>query len=198
MNTLLVINQQNFEIVLEKNFRKSQNTLNANLQQMREASQNYYSNIIGLIQDLEDLETNEEVFTLKFEGGKTVIYRKSKNSILAVLLISDQKIFPKSDLIEVSKIYLNGVEAIFHKNQSNIEILKTLNLSHFNFKEMTSKAIDEITIKFIENLRQNKLYAKFIYFNYNHNVTNSISYKKSKLESTSIILYNSNKDHDKM
>ncbi len=198
MNTILVVNQQNYEILLEKNFRKSQNTLNSNLQANRDACQSYYSNILSLVQDLEELDLNEDNFTLKLDGGKTIVYRKSRTTILSVILVSEKKVFTKSDMLEMSKVYLNGVEAVFIKHQSNIEKFKTLHLNLFNFKEMTTKAIDELTIKFIENLRLNKLYAKFIYFNYNQNVVNSISYKKSKLESTSVILYNSHKDYDKM
>jgi hypothetical protein len=198
MNTLLVLNKENFEILLEKNFRKSQTTLNPNSQINREASQNYYSNVIGLVQDLDAIDMNEESYMIKLDGGKTVVYRKSMSSIISIILITDKKLFPKNDLIDISKVYLNGVESVFLKYQSNLEKFKTLNFNHFNFKEMTTKAIDDLTINFIENLRLNKLYAKFIYFNYNQNVVNSISYKKSKLESTSVILYNSHKDYDKM
>jgi hypothetical protein len=198
MNTLLVLNKETFEILLEKNFRKTQNTLNPNSQTNREATQNYYSNVISLVQDLDLIDMNEETYMIKLDGGKTVVYRKSLESIISIMLITDKKLFPREDLIDISKVYLNGVESVFFKHQSNIEKFKSLNFNHFNFKEMTTKAIDDLTINFIENLRMNKLYAKFIYFNFNQNVINSISYKKSKLESTSVILYNSQKDYDKM
>jgi hypothetical protein len=59
------------------------------------------------------------------------------------------------------------------------------------------QSIEELTIKFVDYLRTNKLFAKFIYFNYNPNAVNSIYYKKTKLESTSVILFNSGKDYDK-
>jgi hypothetical protein len=198
MNTLLVLNKESFEILLEKNFRKTQNTLNPNSQTNREATQNYYSNVISLVQDLDLIDMNEETYMIKLDGGKTVVYRKSLESLISIMLITDKKLFPREDLIDIAKVYLNGVESVFFKNQSNIEKFKSLNFNHFNFKEMTTKAIDDLTINFIENLRMNKLYAKFIYFNYNQNVINSIAYKKSKLESTSVILYNSQKDYDKM
>lgn len=55
-----------------------------------------------------------------------------------------------------------------------------------------------MTIKFIDTLRKNKLYPKFIYYNYNPNVFSSISYKKSKMEGNSVILYNSNKEYEKL
>ena len=65
-------------------------------------------------------------------------------------------------------------------------------------KEFGLQSIEELTTKFIDYLRSNKLYPKFFYFNYNPNAINSIQSKKSKLESTSVILYNSTKEYEQM
>jgi hypothetical protein len=87
----------------------------------------------------------------------------------------------------MSKILLNNI----HQD----ELSKKVTIKG---KDFAMQSIEELTVKFIDYLRTNKLFAKFIYFNYNPNASNSISYKKTKLESTSVILYNSGKENDKI
>ena len=91
-------------------------------------------------------------------------------------------------------IFLDSIFCVDIDKNNDIEGVNFIK----NFKDITLQGIEQLNIMFIEQLRKNKLYAKFIYYNYNPNVSNSISYKKTKLESTSVILYNSNKDQDKM
>ena len=58
-------------------------------------------------------------------------------------------------------------------------------------------SIEDLTIKFIEDLRKNRLYIQFIYYNFNPNVKSILAPKNSKFDSTSVILYTYLKDYDK-
>lgn len=131
-------------------------------------------------------KSSDDYITLKLDNGKTIVFRKSQNTNLAVIIICDKKSFKRQSLILMAKILLNHV----HQD----ELKKSISLKGKDFAE---QSIEELTVKFIDYLRSNKLFAKFIYFNYNPNASNSITYKKNKLESTSVILFNSGKDYDK-
>ena len=191
MNNLLILNGENYSIIYEKNIQK--NSMYSNKDNN---NTNAFSSIIELIKDLDAINSSSEYYVMKLEGGKSVLYRKSKETKFAILIVFDKNIIKRNSMIEMSKVYLSGIE----KNYNNKELANASknNFHLFKTKEMVMTAIEDLTVKYIENLRKNKLYSKFIYYNYNPNVISSISYKKSKLESTSVILYNSNKDYDKM
>lgn len=184
MNTILIINKTTYEILQEKIVTK-------NTFVTPNSKDNSYSFLIELIKDLDQLnsltKSNDDCVTLKLDSGKIMIFRKSQNTNLAVVLICDKKSFKRQSLILMSKILLNHI----HQD----ELTKSISIKG---KDYALQSIEELTIKFIDFLRTNKLFAKFIYFNFNPNATNSIVYKKTKLESTSVILFNSGKDYDRV
>ena len=184
MNTILILNKTTYEILQEKIVSK-------NTFVTPNSKDNSYSFLIELIKDLDQLNTltksNDDCVTLKLDSGKIMIFRKSQNTNLAVVLICDKKSFKRQSLILMSKILLNHI----HQD----ELTKSISIKG---KDFAMQSIEELTIKFIDYLRTNKLFAKFIYFNYNTNANNSINYKKTKLESTSVILFNSGKDYDRV
>lgn len=190
MNNILLLNKETYEILYDKPLQK-QSMFNS-----KEFNQNLFQNAIETIKDLDQMDLNSDYYALKVENNKTIIYRKSKSTKLAILITVDKKSFYRNNLIQLSDIYLKNSEKNVNDNLINNNFKKNNNL--FQTREFTIDAIEQLTINFIENLRKNKLYAKFIYYNFNPIVTNSICYKKSKLESTSVILFNSNKDYDKM
>jgi hypothetical protein len=193
MNNLLILNKENYEIILDKTLQKH------SMYNDKEFNQNLYTNIIELVKDMDQINSNySDYFFFKIEGGKNVIYKKSRETKLAVLIICDKKAIKKGNLIELSKVYLSGIEKLFLNNLNENSLAKKTNMNLFHTKAFTLQVIEQLTIKHIEDLRNNKLYAKFIYYNYNPSVTSSITYKKTKMESTSVILYNSNKDYEKM
>jgi len=186
MNILLIINQQTYEVLLEKSFIKNQ------VYSLKDHVS--HSNVIELLKDLDSINSVSEHYVLKLEGGKNILYRKSRESKLGIVIYFDKNLIKRTSLVDLSRVYMQHVDKKFANEISKLQSSNII----FQTKEMTVAAIEDLTIKFIENLRKNKLYAKFIYYNFNPNVISSISYKKSKLESTSVILYNSNKDYDKM
>jgi hypothetical protein len=180
MNNFIVINKDSYEIISDKILQKNA------MYNTKEFNQNLYSNIFELIKDLEQIN-NSEYYILKVEN-KIIIYRKTKETNVAIIIICDKESMKKQTLIELSKIYAQYIDK---NNDINATNLMT------NFKDITLYAIEFLTTQFIDELRKSKLYAKFIYFNFNPSVFNSLAYKKTKSESTSVILYNSNKDQDK-
>ena len=198
MNNIIVLNKDTYEILHDK-------TLNRHsMYNNKEFNQNLYLSILELIKDLDQISTQyNDFYMLKLDGGKSVVYRKSPDSKLAILIICEKKAIKRTNLIEMSKAYLVNIQKSFLTQANENIVSSALNKKNnfstlFKTKEFTIQAIEDLTIKFIENLRKNKLYAKFIYYNFNPSVISSMSYKKSKLESTSVILFNSNKDYDKM
>ena len=190
MNNILILNKETYELIQDKVLQKQPNSNNS------EFNQNLFLTILELIKDLDQI-SNTDYYVLKFEG-KTVLYRKSKETKLAILIIVDKKAIKKQSLIDLSKVYMQCIDKeIKQKISDNTIQIKKTNID-FRTKEFTLQVVEDLTIKFVENLRKNKLYAKFVYYNYNPSVSGSISYKKSKIESTSVILYNSNKEHDRM
>ena len=184
MNTILVLNKTTYEILDEKIISKNTFVTPA-------SKDNSYSFLVDLIKDLDQLNnlssSNEDCISLKLDSGKIMIFRKSQTNNLSVVLICDKKSFKRQSLISMSKILLNNIQ--------QDELSKKIIIKG---KDFAMQCIEELTVKFIDYLRTNKLFAKFIYFNYNPNAANSISYKKTKLESTSVILYNSGKEYDKV
>jgi hypothetical protein len=181
MNNFIIINKDTYEIINDKILQKH------SIYNNKEFNQNLYSNIFDLIKDLEQIN-NSEYYILKIDN-KTIVYRKTKETNVGIVIICDKESMKKQTLVELSKIYAQYVDK---NNDINATNLIT------NFKDITLVAIEHLTMQFIDLLRNSKLYAKFIYYNYNPNVFATLTYKKTKSESTSVILYNSGKDPDKM
>ena len=185
MDTLLVLNKNTFAIIAEKKI------INYKFIQPQQINENAYREIIDLIKDLVELNNllkpSDDYVTMKLDTGKVIIYRQNPKNNLAVVLICEKKSYKKQSLSIISKILLDNI--IYDELNQNISI---------NVKDFGLQSIEELTTKFIDYLRSNKLYPKFFYFNYNPNAINSIHSKKSKLESTSVILYNSTKEYEQI
>ena len=184
METILVLNKNSFEILEE--------TKIVNYKFIsQKGNENTYTEIIDLIKDLVQLNNllkpSDDYITMKLDSGKVITYRQSPKNILAVVIISEKKSYKKQSLIIMSKIILDNI--------TYEELNKKIT---FNIKDFGLQSIEELTTKFIDYLRGNKLYPKFFYFNYNPKAVSSIQTKKSKLESTSVILYNSSKEYEQM
>ena len=193
METILVLDKTTFEIFSEIKL------VNNSFENIPVTSSNQsYVEIIELIKDLVELnkllKPSDDYVIMKLDTGKVVIYRQSPNNNLAVIMICVKKSYKKQSLTILSSIVLNTITYEMPRQIS------------FKVKDFCLQGIEELTTKFIDYLRGNKLFPKFIYFNYNPSAADSINYKKTKLESTSVILYNNNnngnninsKDYDKI
>lgn len=74
---------------------------------------------------------NSEFFVLKLEG-KSIIYRKSKETNLSILIISEENSFKRANLIEMSKKYLSEFE-----KKTIIDNLTKKNQIDYQFKNIT-------------------------------------------------------------
>lgn len=193
METILVLDKTTFEIFSEIKL------VNNTFENTPVTSCNHaYVEIIELIKDLVELnkllKPSDDYVIMKLDTGKVVIYRQNPNNNLAVIMICVKKSYKKQSLTILSSIVLNTI---------NSEMPRQIS---FKVKDFCLQGIEELTTKFIDYLRGNKLFPKFIYFNYNPSAANSINHKKTKLESSSVILYNNNnngnninsKDYDKI
>ena len=185
METLLLLNKNTFTILAERklqNFKFITPPL---------SNENPYSEIIELIKDLVQLNNllkpSDDYVIMKLDTGKVIIYRQNPSNNLAVVLICEKKSYKKQSLTIISKILLD--------NLSYDELTQQPN---FKVKDFGLQSIEELTTKFIDYLRSNKLFPKFFYFNYNPNASNSIQSKKTQLESRSVILYNTSKEYDQV
>ena len=185
MDTLLVLNKNNFSIIAERklvNYKFVPPTI---------SNENPYSEIIELIKDLVQLNNllkpSDDYVTMKLDTGKVIIYRQNPSNNLAVILICEKKSYKKQSLTIISKILLDNINYNELTQQFN-----------FKIKDFGLQSIEGLTTKFIDYLRSNKLFPKFFYFNYNPAAVNSIQSKKSKLDSTSVILYNNSKEYEQM
>lgn len=185
METLLLLNKNTFTILAERklqNFKFITPPL---------SNENPYSEIIELIKDLVQLNNllkpSDDYVIMKLDTGKVVIYRQNPSNNLAVVLICEKKSYKKQSLTIISKILLDNLSYDELNQQPN-----------FKVKDFGLQSIEELTTKFIDYLRSNKLFPKFFYFNYNPNASNSIQNKKTQLESKSVILYNSSKEYDQV
>lgn len=185
METLLILNKNTFAILQERKL------INNKFQITQISNENPYTEIIELVKDLVQLNNllkpSDDYVTMKLDTGKVIIYRHNPNNNLAIILICIRKSFKKQSLTIISKIILD-----------NITVEQNSNKINFKIKEFGLESIEELTTKFIDYLRNNKLFPKFFYFNYNPNASNYILNKKSKLDSTSVILYNSTKEYEPM
>ena len=168
-----------------------QKLLNYKFVSPKNINENQYTEILDLIKDLVQLNNllkpSDDYITMKLDTGKVIIYRENPKNNLAVILICEKKSYKKQSLIIISKILLDNI--------SYDELTQQLN---FKIKDFGLQSIEELTTKFIDYLRSNKLFPKFFYFNYNPTAATSIQSKKTKLESTSVILYNSSKEYEQM
>ena len=185
MDTLLILNKNTFEILEERKI------VNSKFQEPSKINENSYTEIIELVKDLVQLNNllkpSDDYITMKLDTGKVIIYRQNPTNNLAVLLICEKKSYKKQSLTIISKILLDNI-AYDELNRK----------STFKIKDFGLQSIEELTTKFIDYLRSNKLFPKFFYFNYNPKASSSILTKKTKLESTSVILYNSSKEYEQM
>ena len=185
MDTMLLLNKNTFAIIAERKI------VGNKFVQPQQTNENQYTEIIELIQDLVQLNNllkpSDDYVTMKLDTGKVIIYRQNPKNNLAVVLICEKKSYKKQSLAIMTKILLDNI--IYDELNQKIII---------RVKEFGLQSIEELTTKFIDYLRSNKLYPKFFYFNYNPIAINSIHSKKSKLESTSVILYNSTKEYEQM
>jgi len=192
MNNIVVLNKNSYEILSEKSLQSH------SMYNQKEFNQNLYANIINIVKNLDETSLSLD-FIIKIEN-KAIAYRRSKDSFISLFIISEKKYFKKDSLNDMSRIFMEFLEKmILEKNvSSNINQNNNKKFFEFGLKDIINQVISDLTIKYIEFLRKNKLYCKFIYFNYNPNVINSLQYKKTKLDSTSVILYQSNKENEKM
>ena len=185
MDTLLILNKNTFEILEERKI------VNSKFQEPSKINENSYTEIIELVKDLVQLNNllkpSDDYVTMKLDTGKVIIYRQNPTNNLAVLLICEKKSYKKQSLTIISKILLD-----------NITYDELNRKSTFKIKDFGLQSIEELTTKFIDYLRSNKLFPKFFYFNYNPKASSSILTRKTKLESTSVILYNSSKEYEQM
>lgn len=185
MDTLLVLNKNTFSILAERKL------VNYKFQAPTISNENPYSEIIELIKDLVQLNNllkpSDDYVTMKLDTGKVIIYRQNPSNNLAVVLICEKKSYKKQSLTILSKILLDNISYDELTHQFN-----------FKIKDFGLQSIEELTTKFIDYLRSNKLFPKFFYFNYNPTAVNSIQSRKSKLDSTSVILYNNSKEYEQM
>ena len=185
MDTLLVLNKTTFAILAERKLVNYKFIIPQNI------NENQYTEIIDLIKDLVQLNNllkpSDDYITMKLDTGKVITYRQNPKNNLSVVLICEKKSYKKQSLAIISKVLLDFITY----DESNHQI-------DFKIKDFGLQCIEDLTTKFIDYLRLNKLYPKFFYFNYNPSAINSIQLKKSKLESTSVILYNSSKEYEQM
>ena len=185
METLLILNKTTFAILDERKL------LNYKFVSPKNINENQYTEILDLIKDLVQLNNllkpSDDYITMKLDTGKVIVYRQNPKNNLALVLICEKKSYKKQSLAIISKVLLDYITY----DESNHKV-------NFKIKDFGIQCIEELTTKFIDYLKTNKLYPKFFYFNYNPGAINSIQLKKSKLESTSVILYNSSKEYEQM
>jgi hypothetical protein len=187
MNNIVILNKNTYEILLDKTLQRNSNY------NIKEFNQNLYANIINIVKNLDESSLSPD-YIIKIDG-KSISYRRSKDSYISLFIVCEKKFYKKETLYDMSRIFMDFLEKFILENK---EIPNNKKFLDFKIKEIINQIISDISIKYIEFLRKNKLYCKFIYFNYNPNVINSLQYKKTKLDCTSIILYHSNKENEKL
>jgi len=146
MNNLVILNKESYDILFEKVFLKSSFF-------SKDFNQNFIPNIIQSVKEL-DSYINNDLITFKLEE-KLIIYKKSKESNLSIILISEKHVFKKENITRIASFYLERIDKNISMNDLNIKN----NISQ-NLKDFTISIIEELTVKFIENLRKNKLYSR--------------------------------------
>lgn len=187
MNNIVILNKNSYEILVDKTLQKN------SMYNSKEFNQSLYANIINIVKNLDETSLCLD-YIIKVDS-KAITYRRSKDSYIALFIICEKKYFKKDSLSDMARIFMEYLEKLILENNETTNNKKFFD---FKIKEIINQIISDLTIKYIEFLRKNKLYCKFIYFNYNPNVVNSLQYKKTKLDSTSVILYQSNKENEKL
>ena len=120
MDTLLVLNKNNFSIIAERklvNYKFVPPTI---------SNENPYSEIIELIKDLVQLNNllkpSDDYVTMKLDTGKVIIYRQNPSNNLAVILICEKKSYKKQSLTIISKILLDNINYNELTQQFNFKI----------------------------------------------------------------------------
>lgn len=180
MLSITLINNDNYDIIQEKYFVKNTNK-----------EQNLITlNTIEIIKDI-GLLSNSNNITLKVDNN-LIIFVKSKESKLSILIQFENIRYNSTDAIDISKSILGILEKrYFTENVNKIYVID------LNLKEILFASIEDITASFLEMLRKNKLFAKFLYFNYNPSASGAFKCKKLKQESASVILFNAKSDFEK-
>ncbi len=187
MNNIVILNKNSYEILVDKILQKN------SMYNTKEFNQNLYLNIINIVKNLD--ETSLSLDYIVKVDSKAISYRRSKDSYISLFVICEKKYFKKDTLSDMARIFMQFLEKmILEKNETS----NNKKFFDFKIKEIINQMISDLTIKYIEFLRKNKIYCKFIYLNYNPNVMNSLQNKKTKLDSTSVILHHSNKENEKM
>ncbi len=189
MYSITLLNKDNYEFIQEKTFGVSLK-LNSTINKDNNNLMNSQNGIIDFIKDIDSLSTSD-FFTFKMDN-RNFIYRKSKDSKLSIILQSDKR-FKPCDLEDISRVMLGMLEKKYFSDSINKAII-----IESNIKELLFASMEELTVNFLELLRKNKLYAKFVYYNYNPSFSNAFTYKKIKNESASLILYNQKHENDKL
>jgi len=187
MNNIVILNKNTYEILLDKTLQRN------SMYNMKEFNQTLYANIINIVKNLDETSLSLD-YIIKIDG-KSISYRRSKDSYIALFVVCEKKYFKKESLNDMGRIFMEYLEKMITEKNENSNNKKFFD---FKIKDIINQIISDITIKYIEFLRKNKLYCKFIYFNYNPNVINSLQYKKTKLDCTSVILYHTNKENEKL
>lgn len=185
MINIVILNKNTYEILLDKPFQKQSYNY-------KEYNQIFNTNIINIIKNLDET-SNALDYIIKLDN-KAIAYRRSSDTFISLFSVCEKKSFKKDSMADISRVFLDHLEKMIHEDNN---IFKNNKFPDFKLKEILNQIISDISIKFIEYLRKNKIYSKFIYFNYNQNVANFLNYKKTKIDSTSIILQ-SNKESEKM
>lgn len=198
MHSIVLLTKDTYTIIQEKHFSKSQTQFQNQQYQQNNVSNNILltnpnfkenstinlSSVLELIKEVDGLGSSE-FFILKIEN-KSIIYRKSKESKLSIILITSSDSYKSSELESSSRQMLQ----ILEKKYFSSETVKKQMIIDINLKELLFSIIEDLTVSFLEYLKSNKLYVRFVYFNYNPLYFNSISLKKVKSDSASVILYN--------
>jgi hypothetical protein len=185
MINIVILNKNSYEVLIDKSFHKQNHNY-------KEYSQIFNTNIINIIKNLDET-SNAPNYIIKLDN-KAISYRRSSDTFISIFCVCEKKSYKKDSLTDISRVFLDYLEAMIHEDNN---IIKNNKFPDFKIKEILNQIVSDITIKFIEFLRKNKIYSKFIYFNYNINVSNFLNYKKTKIDSTSVILQ-TNKESEKM
>lgn len=168
MISLVLLKSDDHEIIQEKFFNKKINV---------EYESRY---LIDMISDIESFMINDYL-SMNIEN-KTIVYRRSKESKLAIILQAESDKFKTNSLIILSSSMLGILEKKYFS-----DTLTKQTVIENNFNEIFFSSVEDLTIDFLDHLKKHKLFTKFIYFNYNPGVNSHFTYKKTKRENSSLM-----------
>ena len=129
MNNLLILNKENYEILYEKVFLKSSFFSKDFNQSFIPSENNDKIDIIQSIRDLDSFVLND-LITFKLEE-KMIIYKKSKESNISIILISEKHVFKKENITRIAGLYIEKIDKSISKNDLNIKNILSQNLKDF-------------------------------------------------------------------